>query len=124
MEKIISGEYEQQGRNDELIATMLNLGKPDEIAKPEITFSKSTDIFRKRLLDSISPNLTASEALGVIIKSALEVEYGTNFTLSRGFDRMIRKLSDSCMTNPELRRQALAVVSSILEEKTLAGKKN
>jgi len=78
----------------------------------------------ERLSDLITPNLPAKNLIVLMIKAALEVEFGPTFTLNKGFDKMVNKLADSIMTNPDLRRQALAVVGGVLENKTAAGKKN
>ena len=69
------------------------------------------DNFEEKLEKLIDPNLSAKELAERIVTAALESEFGKSFTLSRGFDKMVNTLADSIVTNPELRRQALAVAS-------------
>ncbi|MFH1347270.1 MAG: hypothetical protein ABIH22_01120 [Candidatus Margulisiibacteriota bacterium] len=69
------------------------------------------DNFKDKLERSLDSNLTAKELAERIVLAALESEYGKSFTLSAGFAKMVNTLADSIVTNPELRRQALAVAS-------------
>jgi hypothetical protein len=69
------------------------------------------DAFKAKLEKNISGNLTAKELAECMVFAALESEYGRNFTLSPGFAKMVNTLADSIVTNPELRRQALAIAS-------------
>ncbi|MCX5749086.1 MAG: hypothetical protein NTZ10_02410 [Candidatus Saganbacteria bacterium] len=80
--------------------------------------------YHERLSGLLSPNLPAKELIYLMIRSALEIEFGPSFTLNKGFDKMVNKLADSVMTNPDLRRQALSVVGTVLDKKTGTGKKN
>ncbi len=80
------------------------------------------DIFKEKLKNSITANLTAKELAERIVLAALETEYGrtfalrrkkddAGFTLSAGFAKMVNTLADSIVANPELRRQALSIAS-------------
>ena len=72
--------------------------------------------FTDKLGATMHPNLTAKELAERIVVAALEAEYGRNFTLSPGFAKMVNTLADSIVTNPELRRQTLAVASHYLSK--------
>lgn len=69
------------------------------------------DEFENKLERVISPNLTAKELAEKMVIAVLETEYGKSFTLSKGFAKMVNTLADSIVTNPDLRRQALAIAS-------------
>lgn len=75
------------------------------------------DIFHTRMLDAITPGCSAKDLIEKIVKSALEVEYGAAFTLSPGFAKMVSKLAEVVVTNPELRRQALSVAGTYIDKK-------
>lgn len=75
------------------------------------------DIFNSRMLEQIGPGSSAKELIEKIVKSALEVEFGAAFTLNPGFNKMVSKIADSVVTNPEMRRQALAVASTYISKK-------
>jgi len=75
------------------------------------------DIFHSRMLEQIDPAHSAKELVEKIVKSALEVEYGAAFTLSSGFSKMVSKIADVVVANPELRRQALSVASIYIDKK-------
>lgn len=70
------------------------------------------DSFEQKLQNTISPNLTAKELVERIVVAALEAEFGRSFTITAGFAKMVDTLANSIVTNPELRRQALAVAST------------
>lgn len=74
------------------------------------------DNFEEKLEKSIDPNLTAKELAERIVVAALESEFGKSFTLSAGFAKMVNTLADSIVTNPELRRQTLAVASVYIKK--------
>ena len=78
---------------------------------------KGVSQFAHRLADLLEPNLTALETVERMVRAALEVEFGTAFTLSSGFAKMLKTIAQSITTNPELRRQALAIASLYLEKK-------
>ncbi len=67
--------------------------------------------FEERLGTAITADLSAKELAERIVIAALESEYGRNFTSSPGFAKMVNTLADTIVTNPDLRRQALAVAS-------------
>jgi len=75
------------------------------------------DIFHSRMLEQIDPAHSAKELVEKIVKSALEVEYGASFALSSGFSKMVSKIADVVVANPELRRQALSVASIYIDKK-------
>ena len=95
--------------------------KQDETSSAPIT--KITR-FTESLSDAILPNLPAKELVCLIVRSALETELGKSFTLNGGFDKMVKKIADSIMVDPILRRQALSIVSQVLGSKTDTEKKN
>lgn len=69
------------------------------------------EAFEEKLKENINPNLTAKELAERIVAAALETEFGRSFTLTPGFAKMVDTLANSIVTDPELRRQALAVAS-------------
>jgi len=75
------------------------------------------DIFHSRMLEQIDPSHSAKELVERIVKSALEVEYGSAFAISPGFAKMVSKIADVIVVNPELRRQALSVASVYIDQK-------
>ena len=81
------------------------------------------DTFEEKLGSTLDPNLTAKELAERIVTAALESEFGKSFTISRGFAKMVSTLADSIVTNPELRRQALAV-ASVYIKRNRGNKKN
>ena len=81
------------------------------------------DSFEEKLENLVDPNLSAKELAERIVTAALESEYGKTFTLTPGFAKMVNALADSIVTNPELRRQALAI-ASIYIKKNRDSKKN
>lgn len=99
--------------------------RTEKISPENFIFRKDNlDRYRDRLSELLAPNLPAKEMVLLMIRSALEIEFGPTFTLNKGFDKMVNKLADSVMTNPQLRRQALAVVGTIIEKKVSPEKKN
>lgn len=77
--------------------------------------------FRQQLEAVLHPNLPAKELIATIVKTALEIQMGKSFTLTNGFGKMIEKISAAIMADPPLRRQALATVSIVLENKSVHG---
>ena len=75
------------------------------------------DMFHSRMLEQIDPAHSAKELVEKIIKSALDVEYGASFALSPGFSKMVSKIADVVVANPELRRQALSIASIYIDKK-------
>lgn len=78
---------------------------------------EKSDIFNERMMETVNPGSSAKELLEKIVKSALEVEFGAEFTLNSGFAKMVSKIADSLITNPELRRQALTVAGTYINRK-------
>jgi hypothetical protein len=79
--------------------------------------AEKIDIFHSRMLEQIDPAHSAKELIERIVKSALEVEYGAQFALSPGFTKMVSKIADVVVANPDLRRQALSVASAYIDKK-------
>ena len=79
--------------------------------------AEKVEIFHTRILEKIDPGSSAKVLIEHIVKSALEVEYGASFTLNSGFTRMVSKIADVVVANPELRRQALSVASVYIDKK-------
>lgn len=86
------------------------------------TSSPATERFTEKLESILVPNIPANELITIIVKTAVEVQLGKSFTLNPGFDKMVSKIVSVIMTDPLLRRQALSVVSLVLENKTETGK--
>lgn len=80
--------------------------------------------FEEKLKDSIDANLPAKELAKRIVVAVLESEYGKTFTLTSGFAKMVNTLADSIVTNPDLRRQTLAVASAYIKKKSRDSSKN
>ena len=72
--------------------------------------------FEEKLENLVDPSLSAKELAERIVTAALESEYGKTFTLTPGFAKMVNTLADSIVTNPELRRQALAIASTYIQK--------
>lgn len=79
--------------------------------------AEKIEIFHSRMLEKIDPRSTAKELVEGIVKSALEVEYGAEFALSSGFGKMVSKIADVVVSNPDLRRQALSVAGVYIDKK-------
>ena len=73
-------------------------------------------LFEEKLVRGIRPEYNANELAQCIVSAALETEYGRTFTLSPGFAKMAHTLAHSIVTNPELRRQALMILSFYLKQ--------
>ena len=79
--------------------------------------AEKMEIFHSRMTERIDPSNTAKELVEGIVRSALEVEYGAGFALSSGFGKMVSKIADVVVSNPELRRQALSVAGVYIDKK-------
>jgi hypothetical protein len=79
--------------------------------------AEKIDIFHERMLEHVNPGSSAKDLIERMVKSALEVEYGAQFTMNPGFAKMVSKIADSIVSNPELRRQSLSVASTYIEKK-------
>ena len=71
----------------------------------------SLDLFEEKLNSGIHPSLSSKEMAERMVIAALEAEYGPSFTSAPGFAKMVSALAEVLVTNPELRRQALAIAS-------------
>jgi len=89
----------------------------DSIIGPGRGTKKNRELFENRLSEILLPNLSAKELVEKIVSAALEIEFGPSFTLSKGFGKMVGTIADAIVTNPELRRQALAVASHFVARK-------
>ncbi|MBU0687669.1 MAG: hypothetical protein KKB81_07500 [Candidatus Margulisbacteria bacterium] len=108
-----------EAAKETFLKNFLNV-QPFEERKSKKLYPKkpaNRDVFEKRLEDLLSPSLSAKELIENIVRAALEVEFGSTFTLSRGFDKMTGAIADAVVTNPELRRQALAIASLYISKK-------
>lgn len=74
------------------------------------------EAFEEKILTGMDPTLTARQIAERMVIAALEAEYGKTFTLSRNFAKMVDALSEILVTNPELRRQTLAVASTYIRK--------
>ncbi|MFA4858141.1 MAG: hypothetical protein WC901_00655 [Candidatus Margulisiibacteriota bacterium] len=86
--------------------------------KPSVAPQRKNALFESRLEELLHPELSAKELIEKIVRAALEVEFGATFTLSFGFDKMLSTIADAVVTNPELRRQALAIASLYVAKKS------
>lgn len=75
------------------------------------------DIFHTRMTEQVGPGSSAKELIQHIVRSALEVEFGSAFTLNPGFAKMVSKIADAVVTNPDLRRQALSIAGAYIDKK-------
>jgi hypothetical protein len=75
------------------------------------------EAFEQKITGNLSPGLSAKELAERFVVAALETEYGRNFTTSPGFAKMVDTLAESIVTNPELRRQTLAMASLYTKKK-------
>jgi len=116
MERSTSATYDSAPGND--------LESAATAGATVLQFRTGVSRFAEKLRETLEPNLPARELITVIISVALETDLGKSFTLTKGFDKMVQKIADSVMVDPNLRRQALAVVSQVVELKAVAGKKN
>ncbi|MDD5382900.1 MAG: hypothetical protein PHH60_04515 [Candidatus Margulisbacteria bacterium] len=84
----------------------------------------SIDTFNEKLSTMLDANLTAKELAERIVIAALESEFGRSFTLTAGFAKMVNTLADSIVTNPDMRRQALAIASIYISKNRDNDQKN
>jgi hypothetical protein len=93
------------------------LGKGPSPSPKKGGFRRKSDRFESRLEETLQPTLSAKELIENIVRTALEVEFGHSFTISPGFAKMVSTIADAIVTNPELRRQALAIASIYIGRK-------
>ena len=82
------------------------------------------EIFKEKIEKNVGSNLSAKELAERIVAAALEAEYGRSFTMSPGFAKMVSVLAEVIVTNPDLRRQALAVASESINKNRDIDQKN
>lgn len=70
------------------------------------------EAFEEKISSSVHPSQTAKEIARQIVIAALETEYGKAFTFNPNFAKMVDTLADMIVTNPDLRRQTLSIVSA------------
>jgi hypothetical protein len=75
------------------------------------------ELFEAKLTGNLSAGLSAKEMAERFVVAALEAEFGRNFTTSPGFAKMVNTLAEAIVTNPELRRQTLAMASLYIKKK-------
>ena len=76
----------------------------------------NVEAFESKMSANLNNTLSAKEMAETIVVAALEAEYGRNFTMAPGFAKMVNTLAEVLVTNPELRRQALAVASYYIKK--------
>ena len=81
------------------------------------------EAFEERVTRVMHPSLSAKEMAEHFVIAALEAEFGRAFTLSPGFAKMVSTLAEMIVTNPDLRRQTLAV-ASVMIKKNRVNQKN
>lgn len=74
------------------------------------------EAFKEKIEGSVHSGLSAKEMAERFVVAALEAEYGKTFTLSPNFAKMVSTLAEMIVTNPELRRQALATASMYIRK--------
>jgi len=79
--------------------------------------------FEENISCSLKAGLSAKEMAERFVIAALETEYGKAFTMSPGFAKMSNTLAEMIVTNPDLRRQTLAMASLYIK-KTRDNQKN
>ncbi|MFA5113698.1 MAG: hypothetical protein WC529_05330 [Candidatus Margulisiibacteriota bacterium] len=75
------------------------------------------ELFEQKIATNLSAGLTAKEMAERFVVAALESEFGHSFTTSPGFAKMVDTLAEAIVTNPELRRQTLAMASLYIKKK-------
>jgi len=75
------------------------------------------ELFEQKLAGNLSAGLSAKEMAEHFVVAALETEFGRSFTTSPGFAKMVNTLAEAIVTNPELRRQTLAMASFYIKKK-------
>lgn len=85
---------------------------------------KNFDHIYFELSKVIKPNLPAKDLISSLVETVLRINFGKSFTLVKGFDKIIEKISAAVMADPYLRKESLKIVSIILDEnKKLDSKK-
>lgn len=74
------------------------------------------EMFEEKISGSMTATLSAKQIAERTVIAALEAEYGRAFTLSPNFAKMVDALAEIIVTNPDLRRQTLAIASSFIKK--------
>lgn len=74
------------------------------------------EAFEAKITVNLNNGLSAKEMAEIMVMAALEAEYGRNFTMAPGFAKMVNTLAEVLVTNPDLRRQALAIASYYIKK--------
>lgn len=74
------------------------------------------ELFEAKMSLNLNPALSAREMAERVVLAALEAEYGKSFTTSPGFAKMVDTLAEMIVTNPDLRRQTLAMASQFIKK--------
>ncbi|MCX5750878.1 MAG: hypothetical protein NT099_04325 [Candidatus Saganbacteria bacterium] len=114
-------EINKSPKKDDFFGAVFNFSSFEKKQQTKIKktpFQKNkTSQFEARLEEVLEPTLSAKELIGKIVRTALEVEFGPSFTMTPGFARMVDTIAETIVTNPELRRQALAIASIYISRK-------
>lgn len=108
------------GTKDSFLKSAFNLAEWEKRAKnkaAKLSPLRKADRFQLRLQEVLEPTLSAKELIERIVRTALEVEFGHSFTTTAGFGKMVSTIAEAIVTNPELRRQALAIASIYISRK-------
>ncbi|MCX5727060.1 MAG: hypothetical protein NT030_07865 [Candidatus Saganbacteria bacterium] len=95
----------------------------EEIDKSRDILIERSNRFSQKLEVNLEHNLPAKELIEKMVRSALEVEFGPDFSSSKGFPKMVGAIADAIITNPDLRQQSLQVASIHLDKKDKKGKR-
>jgi hypothetical protein len=74
------------------------------------------ELFEEKIASTLSPALSAKEMAERLVLAVLEAEYGKAFTMTPGFAKMVDTLAEMIVTNPDLRRQSLAMASLYIKK--------
>lgn len=74
------------------------------------------EVFEEKISNNLNAGLSAKEMAERFVVAALETEYGKAFTLSPNFAKMVNILAEMIVTNPDLRRQTLAMASLYIKK--------
>jgi hypothetical protein len=114
-------ELNRSPKNDSFLGAVFGVSafaKKTQAKNKKRAFPKNkTGQFEARLEEVLEPSFSAKELIEKIVRTALEVEFGPSFTMAPGFARMVSTIAETIVTNPELRRQALAVASIYISRK-------
>jgi hypothetical protein len=107
-----------QPKSEAFIRSQINPSAMEKSVFPKtVLVGRRSKDFGLKLGKLMNPALSAKELVENIVRSALETEYGAIFTLNSGFDKMVSAVADTIITNPDLRRQALAIASFYISKK-------